>query len=94
MDKMVSAAMPNTMTEIALRRIEPSARARCSRRSVPAICMVAAALFDRPFGVTARVAVAARSVTLLISRWKTNRTSSASTSTNAIRPAWLTGPAR
>src|ERR1700748_1371357 len=36
--------------------------------------MVAAALFARPFGVTARVAVAARSVTLLISRWKMDRT--------------------
>ena len=92
---MVSAAMPNTMTEIALRRIEPRARARCSRRSVPAICTVAAAaLCARPFGVTASVAVAARSVTLLISRWKMDRTSSASITTNAIRPAWLTGPAR
>ena len=91
---MVSAAMPNTMTETALRRIEPRARARCSRRSVPAICTAAAALCARPFGVTASVAVAARSVTLLITRWKMARTNSASTSTNAIRPAWLTGPAR
>src|ERR1700749_1657246 len=36
--------------------------------------MVAAALFARPFGVTARVAVAARSGTLLVSRGKMNRT--------------------
>ena len=53
-----------------------------------------AAFCARAFGVTASVAVAARSVTLLISRWKMARTNSASTSTNAIRPAWLTGPAR
>ena len=44
--------------------------------------------------VTGSAAVAARSVTLLISRLKMARTNSASTTTNAIRPAWLAGPAR
>ena len=91
---MVRAAMPNTMTETALRRIEPSARARCSRRSRPAMGAAAAARWARAFGVTASVAVAARSVTLLISRWNMARTNRASSSTNAIRPAWLSGPAR
>jgi len=45
-------------------------------------------------GVTASVVVAARSVSLLITRWKMARMNSASTSTNAIRPPWLSGPAR
>ena len=91
---MVRAAMPNTMTETALRRIEPRARARCSRRSVPVACMTTAALCTRPLGGTGSDAVAARSVILLISRCKMARTNSASTMMNAIRPAWLTGPAR
>jgi len=91
---MVSAAMPNTTIETALRRIEPSARARCSRRSLPVRCAATAALCARPFGATGSVAVAARSVTLLITRCRMNRTSSASSTTNRIRPAWLTGPAR
>ena len=88
------AAMPNTMAETALRRIEPRARARCSRRSVPPACMATAALWTRPLGETGSAAVAARSVILLISRWQITRTNSASTTMNAIRPAWPTGPAR
>jgi hypothetical protein len=40
---MVSTAMPNTTADTALRRIEPSARARCSRRSVPASCITTGA---------------------------------------------------
>ncbi len=91
---MVSAAMPNTRTDTALRRIEPRARARCSRRSVPVAWMTTAALCTRPLGGPGSVAVAARSVILLMSRCRRARTISARTTMNAIRPAWLTGPAR
>ncbi len=88
---MVSAAMPNTTIDTPLRRIEPRARARCSRRSVPAACTTAAARWTRPLGATAS---AARSVILLISRCATNRTNRAITMMNKIRSACVTGPAR
>ena len=110
---MVSAAMPNTTIDTPLRRIEPSARARCSCRSVPAAATAAAdraavsSAADGTGGPGARrlrmagrmaatgsVVVAARSVILLITRFATARTTSATTITNKIRSPWLTGPAR
>ena len=91
---MVSAAMPNTMAETALRRIEPRARARCVRRSRPAACTATAALCTRPLAVAGSVAVAARSVIRLSTRSRAVRTTSARTTMNKIRPARLAGPAR
>ena len=91
---MVSAAMPNTRMDTPLRRIEPSARARCSRRSMPAACTATAALCIRPLpAAKGSAAVAAPSVILLITRCATARTIIASKITNAIRNTRLSGPA-
>ena len=80
--------MPNTTMETPLRKIDPRARDRCSRRSVPAMWTAAAALCARPAEAAGSDAVAARSVSRLITRCSTYLKNKASTMTNAIRSPW------